>query len=270
LTDRQLAFFIPGRVVKHLGIATLRVGRPSAWRVQFAVYVHQGWRRGRYIALPADACFEISAVRPLPGGGTCLVLEQIEEGTCSPPAFHRSLERWLRRYTANLSQPSEIDRREIERPFARWLPQSRQGDPPLEGPIYDFEDAVRYAAAWSGMEDELTWRILAAFERYLELAGIAQVEEDEALAREREEAADWLPERPDLVDERAEGYVAWVTGIDRTLIAAAHRGEMAYLDHLGLVSWDCEGEREEQLGTPAWPMAGALVSMQKMDGDSFL
>jgi len=136
LTDRQLAFFIPGRVVKHLGIATLRVGRPSAWRVQFAVYVHQGWRRDA--TLP---CRPMPALKSRPcvpfRGRTCLVLEQIEEGTCSPPAFHRSLERWLRRYTANLSQPSEIDRREIERPFARWLPQSRQGDPPLEGPIYD-------------------------------------------------------------------------------------------------------------------------------------
>jgi len=221
LTDRQWAFFIPGRVVKHLGIPSLRVGRPSAWPVHFAVYVHRGWRRGRKIALPADACFEILAVRPLPGGGTCLVLEQIEEGTRSPSAFRRSLERWLGRYAADLAQPSETERRELGQPFARWLPQSRPGDPPLEGPIHDFEDAVRYASAWSGVEEELTWRILGAFERCLELAGI-----------------------------------------ERTIIAAVHRGKMAYLDHLGLVSWDHEGEREAQLGTPAWPLGGALASVQ--------
>ena len=260
LTDRQLAFFIPGRVVKHLGVPELRTGTPTAWPVHFAVYVHRGWRRGRKVALPANACFEVWAVLDLPGGGTCLALEQIEEGSSRPGSFRRSLERWLGRYPASLALPGETGRR--EQPFARWLPESRPGDPPLEGPIYDFEDAVRYASAWSGVEDQLTWRVLAAFKRYLEWTGIAQVEEDEALAREREQAMAWLPERPDVMDGRSEGYVAWATGIDRAAIAAVHRGEMAYLDHLGLVTWEYEGERAERLGTPAWPLAGASARAQ--------
>jgi hypothetical protein len=183
----------------------------------------------------------------------------MNEDVCAPASFRKSLERWLKHYEGNLAEPSRSDRHEMEQPFARWLPGSRAGDAPVEGPLYDFEDAVRFASAWSGIEEGMTWRILASLERFLELAGIAQAEEDEDLKRERVEAAVWLPEQPDLVDERAEGYVGWATGIGPSAISAVRRGEMAYLDQLGLVTWDSEGEREAQLGAPAWRMAGALA-----------
>jgi hypothetical protein len=35
-------------------------------------------------------------------------------------------------------------------------------------------------------------------------------------------------------------------------IQAVDRGEMAYLDHLGRVTWDYEGERDEHLAAPQW------------------
>ena len=259
LTERELSLFIPGRVVKHFGIPALRVGRPTAWPVRFAVYVHRGWRRGPQLALPADACFEVWAVRSLTGGGRCVVLEQLDEEVCAPASFRRSLEAWLNRYEGPGAEPGEAERKASEQPFAQWLPGSCRGDPPLEGPLYDFEDAVRYASAWSGLDEGLTWQVLAARERYRELAGLAQVPEDSVLLREREEARLWLPAGHAIVDERKEGFEAWATGFDPEAIAGAARGELAYLDHLGLISWTCPEAREERLGTPAWPLTGALI-----------
>ena len=261
LTERQSALFIPGRQVKHLGIPTVRLGQPIRAPVHFAVYVHQGWRRGERVALPADARFEVWAVLPLAGHGTCLVLEQLDERLSDPSAFRRSMARWLRRFPPELPAATAADLAEQEQPFARWLPESRPGEPPLEGPIYDFEAAVRYASAWTGLDQALVWRILEASERYLELAGIAQAEEDAALAAERREAVAWLPGQAPSVDERAEGYIAWATGLEPAAIAAVRRGELAYLDHLGLVVWGRDGEREECLGPPAWPLAGYRQKM---------
>jgi len=223
LTDRQLAVFLPGRVLKHLGIPVLRLGRPTAWPIRFAVYAHRGWRRGQQVALPADACFEVWAVRPLPGGGRCVVLEQLDEEDCAPAAFRRSLEAWLQRHEGPGDEPGEDERHDAAQPFARWLPAARRGSPPLQGPSYDFEEAVRYASAWSGLEERLTWRILAAPTRPLDGVGLAA---------------------PDVGPEEAE--------------AAASRGELAYLDHLGILSWASAEQREERLGTPAWPLAGAM------------
>lgn len=252
LTDRQLALFIPGRLVKHLGIPVLRLGRPTRAPIHFAVYAHQGWRRGARVALPAEARFEVWALLPLPGGGTCVVLEQLDERICAPPAFRRSLDRWLQRFSTDLAPPTAADLREQEQPFARWLPESRAGTPPLEGPIYEFEQAVSYAAAWSGLEEPLVWRVLEAYPHDLERAEV-----------EGDAAAGW-PALPNPTGDLIETHIAGATGLDRSAIAAVCRGEMAYLDHLGLVAWDRDGAREERLGSPAWPLAG--VARAKRNG----
>ncbi len=256
LSPGRLAHFTPGRIVKHLGTAVLASECAAGWPIQFLVFVHRGWKNRSGTVLPANACFEVRAILPIPGGGVCVAMEQVEEG--SPPlrVFQRRLRRWLDRALETRSA-AEVERRgDWQEPFAQWLPQSRPGDSPVEAVCYDFEEAVRFASAWTGVDEGLVWRILEAHGRYLELAGIAVVEEDAALRREREAIRGWLPGTPGVVGQGAEEYVAWATGISREVAAAVDRGEMAYLDHLGLIEWACEGERDECLGIPDWVRQG--------------
>ena len=252
LDEGQVALFTPGRIVKHLGTDTLLLGPPTDWPVQFVVYLHLGWRWGSRVILPADTCFEVRAAIPTLGGRTCIALEQVGEGWGTQGQFREGLGREFRAIAHGLPSPSAKERKQWAPPFACWLPASRPGDPPISGPIYDFEEAVRYASAWSGVEEARTYDILSAHQRYLELTGIAEVEEDEALLKEREEVGHLLPDPPGCVDERVELYIAAVTGHGIGDIQAVDRGEMAYLDHLGLVTWDYEGERDERLGAPHW------------------
>ena len=259
LDDRQLKLFTPGRIVKHVGVGCLRTGPATDWPVLYLVHLHLGWHRGEEVALPSDTCFEVKAEFTLPGGRTILALEQVGEGWKDHPGFMAHLKQKIGDIRPDLPRPKEEEQREWSAPFACWLPGSSAGDPPAVGPIYEFEEAVRFASSWSGVDEMVTWEILAARHRYLELAGIAQVEEDEALVAERKRAMTWLPEHPGRLDGREEGYVAWVTGYDRADIQAVDRGEMAYLDHMDLVIWDYEGEREERIGLPSWPNLGINV-----------
>lgn len=119
--------------------------------------------------------------------------------------------------------------------------------------IYDAEEAVRFTAAWTGLAPKLVERVLTALERYLELAGLAEpFAPDPTLEAERAAWANFLPERPDRVDDRQLWYAARVTGLDLALVAAVARGETAYMDYTGLCGWSCESDREAALGGPAW------------------
>jgi hypothetical protein len=235
LPAKLLAHFLPGRIVKHLGPALLGRVRPGGWPVQFAVFIHRGWRTPQGPALSPNPCFEVRAILPLPGGQTCVALEQVEEDSPPLPSFQRRLRIWLDRAPETRPGPDEGWRTDWLGPFAQWLPHSRPGDAPVEAAPYAFEDAVRFAAAWTGVDEAIAWRILEARELGPERVGMA-LEEADGLARE--------------------------------LVAEVGRGRLAYLDHLGLVSWADPGERRQRLGLPDWLRQGRKPAAGKADREA--
>lgn len=119
--------------------------------------------------------------------------------------------------------------------------------------IYDAEQAKAFVAAWTGLDPDLVQRALDAKFRYLELAGIALVEADEALLREREVYHHLLPETPDFIDGRERDYLAQVTGLDGDTLLKIEQGELAYQDTLDIIAWDDEEDRDARLGAPKLP-----------------
>ena len=87
--------------------------------------------------------------------------------------------------------------------------------------------------------------------RYLELAGIAECEEDAALLQERARFRQLLPDEPNLIDERELEYVVLVTGLALEVVQQVDQGEAAYLDDLGLLEWQDEEARDSRVGSPA-------------------
>ena len=126
-------------------------------------------------------------------------------------------------------------------------------DIPPGAPIYDEAEAVRYTTAWTGFSTEVVSRVLEAKWRYLALAGIAVVEEDEALLREREAHRDLLPKVEGHLDEGETAYVLRVTGESEETVRRIDQGELAYSDSLGLMDWQGEEERDRSLGAPNLP-----------------
>lgn len=116
--------------------------------------------------------------------------------------------------------------------------------------IYDAVKATEFVVAWTGLDPDLVDRVLDAKFRYLELAGIAQSEDDETLLREREVYRHLLPETPDFIDGREREYLALVTGLDQDTVLKIEQGEMAYQDSLDIIEWDDEADREARLGAP--------------------
>lgn len=126
--------------------------------------------------------------------------------------------------------------------------------PESENPrIYDAVEAKEFVAAWTGLDPGLVQRVLDAKFRYLELAGIALVEEDEVLLREREVYRHLLPETPSFIDGRERDYLAQVTGLDEDSLLKVEQGELAYQDTLDIIGWDGEEDRDARLGAPELP-----------------
>lgn len=119
--------------------------------------------------------------------------------------------------------------------------------------IYDALKAKAFVSAWTGLDPDLVERVLDAKFRYLELAGIALSEEDDALLRERALYRHLLPETPDFIDERERAYLALVTGLDEDTLLRLDQGDMAYQDSLEIVEWDGPEERDAHLGAPELP-----------------
>jgi hypothetical protein len=126
--------------------------------------------------------------------------------------------------------------------------------------IYNTDEAIIFASAWSGLPSDLVERVLDAKFRYLELAGIVESgeEEDEALAQERQQFRHLLPETPDVVDERELDYVVQVTGLALDVVERVDQGDAAYQDYLGLSEWSDEEERGSRLGQPELAEEGHL------------
>lgn len=119
--------------------------------------------------------------------------------------------------------------------------------------IYDAGQAKAFVAAWTGLDPDLVQQVLDAKFRYLELAGIALVEEDEVLLREREAYRHLLPETPDFIDGRERDYLAEVTGLDKGTLLKIEQGELAYQDTHDIIAWDDEEDRDARLGAPELP-----------------
>jgi hypothetical protein len=130
----------------------------------------------------------------------------------------------------------------------------KAGDDLPEGPkpstIYDSEQAKMFVSDWTGLDPELVERVLDAKFRYLKLAGIAVVEADDDLLRERAVYRRLLPETPDFIDERERTYLACVTGLDEDILQRIDEAEMAYQDTLDNIEWDNPDDRDTCLGAP--------------------
>lgn len=119
--------------------------------------------------------------------------------------------------------------------------------------IYDAAEALRFVACWTGLDMAVVEPILDAKFCYLELAGLVQSEEDDALLREREVYRHLLPETPTFIDERERDYLALMTGLDQDILLKIEQGELAYQDSLDIIGWDDEADRDARLGAPNCP-----------------
>jgi len=103
---------------------------------------------------------------------------------------------------------------------------------------YLIEDAIRYATAWSGLDEKLVWQVLEAKSRYLELAGLTDVKKDEVLLEERKAIQHLLPRIHNLLDEGEINYIALMTKLEIGTIQKVMDGDWAYLQSIGVVKND--------------------------------
>ena len=114
---------------------------------------------------------------------------------------------------------------------------------------WNLEDAIRFVTDRTDMEEGSARAVLVAKERYLELAGIGVVAENDALLHERECYRHLLPDHPNELDDRELEYVRVVTGLDEATIEFAFLAETAYADSLGIIDWLDEADRKRNLGS---------------------
>ena len=257
LSLEALATYRAGLEFKHLGSAQAQIGTVQDFPVLFRIYAHAAIRpspRSRAVLFPEDDSFWVREVRWLPDGRVCLGLEQSPRGHELLQDFESPFEAWLTTITGQLPAPIGRMRILAEQPFARWVTCAAPGDPPISGVLYDFDEAVRFAADFTRLAPTIVEKVLQARERYLELAGIAIPDCSEAewaqLQEERREHQALLPATPGRIDDRETTYLLQATGLPRAQVLRAVQGETAYEDHLGLITWDSAEERASDLGLP--------------------
>ncbi len=250
LSLAELAGYEIGGLRRHLGSGEAWTSPLTAHGTLLRIFMSEATMQGGRVRFPADACFRIVALHNLAGGRYGLILRQATATAAIPAGLEPEGAAWAASIPEMLPEPDESQREEARLPFARWAADAREGDAPLTGVIYEFEDAVAFAAAWSGCTSEVTRQVLDARDRYLALAGIAVVEEDEGLHQERVAVAHLLPGEGEGVGDRLGTYIELATGLGPDLIQRVEQGVMAYLDDLGLVVWNNETERSETLGSP--------------------
>ena len=173
LSLHALATYRAGLEFKHLGRALAQTGSARDFPVLFRIYAHAAQRpspRSQTVAFPEDAHFWVREVRWLPDGRVCLGLEQAPRGEELLEDFDRPFEAWLATLHGQLPAPSARMRQLAQLPFARWATGAVPGDPPISGILYDFEEAIRFAAGFTDQSPILVEKVLAARERYLEMA----------------------------------------------------------------------------------------------------
>ncbi|WP_026939136.1 hypothetical protein [Holophaga foetida] len=247
----ELAAYCPGEVVKHMGQATVRIDEEQDFPFVFRVLAHQAWRVSgeSEVHFSPETRFKVLGVRTLSENRTCLWLEQVTEGREPDGDREEELAGWLARMAGPLMSPDPGLVAAWSAPFARWAPDAREGEQPLLGVFYDFEEAVRFAVDQTSQEESVVRQVLEAAQRYLELAGTAQGEEDEGLMRERVAMRHFLPEDPTCLDlDQEMAYLVLRTGLDRELIARVMEAEDAYQEVLGLIRREDEDlEASEEL-----------------------
>ncbi len=250
LAPREMAAYVPGAVLRHLGPAAARTGAPRDFPMIF--WIHAWERCARIgdtgtVVFEPDAAFRVVRVDVMTDNRLCCFLEQDAAGGGDLEAAYEA------RLLETLPRPAPPDPELIEAfagPFARWSMDAVPGDPPLLGQVYEAEEAVRFASAWSGVDAEVVRRVLEAKARYLMLAGLGGCEEDDGLIREREAVRHLLPETPGVVDDRETDYVVLATDLDEETVLRVTQGETAYLEGLGLLTWEGDADREAALGVP--------------------
>lgn len=250
LEDSEMAAYRIGETLKHKGVGIAWTGSLPNSGMLLRIMAHDAKERDGLVTFPADALFRPVTMENLPDGRIAIGLEQVVEGQSALPRFEAEFAEWAASVpgAAISTDPAQLEA--AKEPFARWAPDAKEGDAPLHGVIYEFEDAVSFAAIWAGCTREEADAVLATRERYLALAGISGVEADDALLRERETMRHLLPDTPDFIDDRESDYVALVTGLSLDLISRVNAGELAYMDQLGLIEWMDEDERDKRLGAP--------------------
>ena len=238
----EMAAYHPGERTLHLGEARARLGREMEFPVLFRIYAHEAWMapgNPDEILFPPDAEFLVRDVQGLPDDRICFHLEQATGASSADPALSADFAAWLPKVTGALPKPDPDLETLWDAPFARWACGSRAGDAPMVGIVYEGEDAVRFAMAFTGREEAVVRAVLDAQQRYLELAFTASVPHDEDLMRERAAVRHLLPEDPQQLDDRQEmAYLMQVTGLEEKVIDHIRNGELAYCESIGITETD--------------------------------
>lgn len=254
LEIHELAAYSPEELTRHLGQARARIDREQDFPVLFRIYAHDAWHsqdRPGEIVFPADALFQIHEVQGLPDDRMALCLEQAVEETLDPEARSAGFETWLSTVAQSLPKPDRELAQAWTAPFARWAPDAREGDAPRLGIVYESEDAVKFAMAFSNLDEAAVRAVLEAQQRYLELAGIAGVDEDAPLLREREAVRHLLPDEERVIEPGKEmAYLKQATGREEAAIQLILDGEFGYCASIGLVD---SPEAEDDDLDPAEP-----------------
>lgn len=255
-----IAGYAPGEPRKHMGVARAWTGSLADHGVILRIHAHAARIQCGAVVFPPDTVFHVLGLHNLVGGRVAIGLEQMVEGQNPYPRFETEFAEWAASVPESLPIPDPAQAQEADQPFARWALDAEEGDAPIQGVMYEFDEAVAFSAAWSGCEAEPVTLVLEARHRYLELAGIAGGEFDEALQKEREAFAHLLPEQPGHLDGHELRYLALSTGLPEAAILCILHGETAYLDNLGLIAWESEEERNEVLGAPS--LSDALLGLE--------
>ena len=176
----------------------------------------------------------------------CFHLEQATGNSSADPALSAEFEAWLPKVSGPLPKPDPELERRWDAPFARWACGAQAGDAPMVGIVYEGEDAVHFAMAYTGREEGIVRAVLNAQQRYLELALTASVPQEEGLLRERAEVRHLLSDDPQCLDGRQEmEYLKLVTGLAEEVIDSIRDGELAYIESIGITEMSGGGVEEE-------------------------
>ena len=251
LEPAELAAYLPGERTLHLGAARTRLGREMNFPVLFRIYAHEAWQAREdpdEIVFPPDSEFLVWDVQGLADGRMCFHLEQVAGEYADDPALAAEFAAWLPKVEGPLPEPDPDLERRWAAPFARWACGAQAGDAPMLGTVYESEDAVRFAMAYTGQEEKTVRDVLEARQRYLELAFTANVSHDEKLLGERAAVLHLMPEDPQQLDDRQEmAYLMLVTDLGEEVIRSIMDGEDAYSESLGILETGDPCEEEEGL-----------------------
>jgi len=142
LACREIAAYLPGERMMHLGVARARLDREMDFPVLFRVYAHEAWMSPGSpdeVMFPPDTEFLVRDVQGLPDGRTALHLEQAIGASAADPERAAEFAAWLPKVARSLPEPDPALERLWDAPFARWARGARKGDAPMVGTVHESE-----------------------------------------------------------------------------------------------------------------------------------